>query len=84
MPFLIAVSAVTLLLIFVPEVVLIVPDLIFGKDMLVAERQIGSQTKMGNHWIEIAIIVKQAIAAHDAECCNDQIDGLANRYARLT
>ena len=32
-PFLIAVSVVTLLLIFVPEVVLIVPDLIFGKDM---------------------------------------------------
>ena len=33
MPFLIAVSVVTLLLIFVPEVVLFVPDLIFGKDM---------------------------------------------------
>jgi TRAP-type transport system large permease protein len=32
-PFLIAVSAVTLLLIFVPEVVLFVPDLIFGKDL---------------------------------------------------
>jgi TRAP-type transport system large permease protein len=32
-PFLIAVSAVTLLLIFVPEVVLFVPDLIFGKDI---------------------------------------------------
>jgi TRAP-type transport system large permease protein len=32
MPFLIAVSAVTLLLVFVPEVVLFVPDLIFGKD----------------------------------------------------
>ncbi len=31
-PFLIAVSAVTLLLIFVPEVVLLVPDWIFGKD----------------------------------------------------
>jgi tripartite ATP-independent transporter DctM subunit len=31
-PFLIAVAAVTLLLIFVPEVVLFVPDLIFGKD----------------------------------------------------
>ena len=31
-PFLIAVSAVTLLLIFVPEVVLWVPNLIFGKD----------------------------------------------------
>ena len=33
MPFLIAVSVVTLLLIFVPEVVLFVPDLIFGKDL---------------------------------------------------
>ena len=33
MPFLIAVSIVTLLLIFVPEVVLFVPDLIFGKEM---------------------------------------------------
>ena len=32
MPFLIAVSIVTLLLVFVPEVVLFVPDLIFGKD----------------------------------------------------
>jgi TRAP-type transport system large permease protein len=32
-PFLIAVSLVTLLLIFVPEVVLFVPDLIFGKDL---------------------------------------------------
>jgi tripartite ATP-independent transporter DctM subunit len=32
MPFLIAVSIVTLLLIFVPGVVLFVPDLIFGKD----------------------------------------------------
>ena len=32
MPFLIAVSIVTLLLIFVPEVVLVVPDRIFGKD----------------------------------------------------
>ena len=32
-PFLIAVSVVTLLLIFVPEVVLFVPDLIFGKDL---------------------------------------------------
>jgi len=31
-PFLIAVSAVTLILIFVPEVVLLVPDWIFGKD----------------------------------------------------
>ena len=31
MPFLIAVSVVTLLLIFVPEVELFVPDLIFGK-----------------------------------------------------
>jgi tripartite ATP-independent transporter DctM subunit len=31
MPFLIAVSAVTLLLIFVPEIVLWIPDLIFGK-----------------------------------------------------
>ena len=31
MPFLIAVSLVTLILIFVPEVVLFVPDLIFGK-----------------------------------------------------
>jgi TRAP-type C4-dicarboxylate transport system permease large subunit len=31
-PFLIAVSVVTLLLIFVPEIVLFVPDLIFGKD----------------------------------------------------
>ena len=34
MPFLIAVSAVTLLLIFLPEIVLLVPDLIFGKDSL--------------------------------------------------
>ncbi|HVH36106.1 MAG TPA: TRAP transporter large permease [Tahibacter sp.] len=32
LPFLIAVSAVTLLLIFVPEVVLFVPDLIFGRE----------------------------------------------------
>ena len=32
-PFLIAVCVVTLLLIFVPEVVLFVPDLIFGKEM---------------------------------------------------
>lgn len=32
MPFLIAVSAVTLLLVFVPEIVLLVPNLIFGKD----------------------------------------------------
>jgi len=31
-PFLVAVSAVTLLLIFVPEPVLVVPDWIFGKD----------------------------------------------------
>ncbi len=31
-PFLVAVSAVTLLLIFVPEIVLFVPDWIFGKD----------------------------------------------------
>jgi len=31
-PFLIAVSMVTLLLVFVPEVVLLVPDLIFGKN----------------------------------------------------
>ena len=31
-PFLIAVSVVTILLIFVPEVVLFVPDLLFGKD----------------------------------------------------
>ena len=35
MPFLIAVSVVTLMLIFVPEVVLFVPDLIFGKDEVV-------------------------------------------------
>jgi tripartite ATP-independent transporter DctM subunit len=32
MPFLVAVSAVTLVLIFVPEIVLWVPNLIFGKD----------------------------------------------------
>jgi tripartite ATP-independent transporter DctM subunit len=32
MPFLLVVGAVTLLLVFLPEVVLIVPDLIFGKD----------------------------------------------------
>jgi hypothetical protein len=32
LPSLIAVSAMTLLLSFVPEVVLFVPDLIFGKD----------------------------------------------------
>ena len=32
LPFLIAVSAVSLLLIFVPELVLLVPDLIFGKE----------------------------------------------------
>jgi tripartite ATP-independent transporter DctM subunit len=32
LPFLVAVSLVTLLLIFVPEVVLLVPNLIFGKD----------------------------------------------------
>ena len=30
-PFLIAVSAVTLLLIFIPQIVLLIPDLIFGK-----------------------------------------------------
>jgi tripartite ATP-independent transporter DctM subunit len=33
LPFLLAVSAVSLLLIFVPEVVLWLPDLIFGKDL---------------------------------------------------
>jgi TRAP-type transport system large permease protein len=33
MPFLIAVTIVTLILIFVPSVVLIVPDLIFGPDL---------------------------------------------------
>ncbi|HVE89380.1 MAG TPA: TRAP transporter large permease, partial [Burkholderiaceae bacterium] len=33
MPFLLAVSAVSLLLVFVPEIVLWVPDLIFGKDL---------------------------------------------------
>nr|AGC09617.1 putative TRAP dicarboxylate transporter DctM subunit [uncultured bacterium] len=32
LPFLLAVSAVTAVLIFVPELVLVVPDLIFGKD----------------------------------------------------
>jgi TRAP-type C4-dicarboxylate transport system permease large subunit len=32
MPFLLAVSAVTLLLIFVPEVVMFLPDLLFGAD----------------------------------------------------
>jgi len=32
LPFLIAVSAVTLLLIFVPDIVLVVPNLIFGKE----------------------------------------------------
>jgi TRAP-type transport system large permease protein len=32
MPFLAAVSAVTVLLVFVPEVVLLVPDWIFGKE----------------------------------------------------
>ena len=32
MPFLIAVSAVTLLLIFVPEIVLFIPNLLFGKE----------------------------------------------------
>jgi len=32
MPFLIAVSLVTILLIFVPEIVLFIPDLIFGKE----------------------------------------------------
>jgi TRAP-type C4-dicarboxylate transport system permease large subunit len=32
LPFLLAVSLVTLLLIFVPEVVLLVPNLIFGKE----------------------------------------------------
>jgi len=32
MPFLIAVSVVTILLIFVPEIVLFIPDLIFGKE----------------------------------------------------
>jgi TRAP-type C4-dicarboxylate transport system permease large subunit len=32
LPFLIAVSLVTLVLIFVPEVVLFVPDLLFGRD----------------------------------------------------
>jgi tripartite ATP-independent transporter DctM subunit len=32
MPFLLAVSAITLLLIFVPEIVLWIPDLIFGKE----------------------------------------------------
>ena len=33
LPFLVAVSAVTLILIFLPQVVLFVPDLIFGKDL---------------------------------------------------
>jgi len=33
MPFLLAVSAVSLVLIFVPQVVLWLPDLIFGKDL---------------------------------------------------
>ena len=33
MPFLIAVTIVTLILIFVPSVVLFVPDLIFGPDL---------------------------------------------------
>ena len=33
LPFLIAVSVVTLILIFLPQVVLFVPDLIFGKDL---------------------------------------------------
>ncbi|MDQ5848776.1 MAG: TRAP transporter large permease, partial [Pseudomonadota bacterium] len=32
MPFLVAVSAVTLLLIFIPQIVLLVPDLIFGRE----------------------------------------------------
>jgi TRAP-type transport system large permease protein len=32
-PFLVAVAAVTLLLVFVPEIVLFVPDLIFGADL---------------------------------------------------
>jgi TRAP-type C4-dicarboxylate transport system permease large subunit len=32
MPFLVAVSLLTLVLIFVPELVLVVPDWIFGKD----------------------------------------------------
>jgi tripartite ATP-independent transporter DctM subunit len=32
MPFLVAVSLVTLLLVFVPQVVLVIPDLLFGKD----------------------------------------------------
>jgi TRAP-type C4-dicarboxylate transport system permease large subunit len=32
LPFLIAVSTVTLLLIFIPEVVLFVPNLLFGRD----------------------------------------------------
>lgn len=32
LPFLFAVTLVTLLLIFMPEVVLLVPDAIFGKD----------------------------------------------------
>jgi TRAP-type transport system large permease protein len=32
LPFLLAVSAVTALLVFVPEIVLWVPNLIFGKD----------------------------------------------------
>ena len=31
-PFLIAVSAMALILVFMPEVVLVVPDLIFGKE----------------------------------------------------
>lgn len=32
MPFLIAICVVALILIFLPEVVMLVPDLIFGKD----------------------------------------------------
>jgi TRAP-type transport system large permease protein len=32
-PFLVAVTAVTLLLVFVPQIVLFVPDLIFGADL---------------------------------------------------
>ncbi len=32
LPFLLAVAVVTVLLVFVPEIVLLVPDAIFGKD----------------------------------------------------
>lgn len=34
------------------------------------------------HWFEIAILVQELIAASNAECADDDIDGLARRLAQ--